>query len=260
MSTRKSRRSIRKPGDTPKEPPMDSRANFQLIIRDNLIKFLGRRFPEFCILQVVCRVSSKASSSTTGDARVASYKAAIDSVAARYYAHRPFMVEVLKKWLEINKDFVRDPLGYAASNSLPTPPPSARTDHPTISTIRDAPDHTLASTLTSNHVLAQIPSTVVNSPPVPTPKEAEVPDHIADSSPLTSTSGMEPCELDDPPSSTSPSDGRNVRVSIHRIFLFTWTNFFRFLPPLWNLVVGTLSSVVSLGPRPVLTSRMVHFL
>lgn len=155
---------------------------------------MGRRFPEFCILQATCRVNGKASSSATGDARVASYQAAINSVAARYYADRPFMVEVLNKWLETNQDFIRNPVGYAASNSLSTPPSAVR--------------------------------------------EVEVRERIADASPVLSPSGSEP--------SPSPpqSDGCDVRDPIRKFLPLTWTSPFHFLPPLWNLVIRTLYSVI----------------
>lgn len=177
---------------------------------------MGRRFPEFCIIQAACRVSVKASSSTTGDARVASYQAAINSVAARYYADWPFMVEVLNKWLEINQDFVRDPLGYAASNYLPAP------------------------VLTSDCALTQILSAVVEAPSSPFPKE---PGHTADSSPPASTSGMEPSDLDH--SLSSPNDRRDIRVPIYKLLPLTWTISFHFLRSLWNLMVSTLPTVVT---------------
>lgn len=197
---------------------------------------MGRRFPEFSILRAACLVSAKASSSTTGDARVASYRAAIDSVAARHYSDWPFMVEVLNKWLEINRDFIRDPLGHNAS---PPTPPSA---HPATSTIRDTPDHVLTPALTSDGALTQTPFITLDRPSSSPPSEAEIPECNPDSPPVNSTSGTEPGDLDDPPS--PPSDRRDLRVPIINFFPFTWTISFRFLPSLWNLVVDTLSSVV----------------
>jgi hypothetical protein len=186
-------------------------------------------------MQAACRVSLKASSSTTGDARVASYQAAINSVAARYYPDWPFMVEVLNKWLEMNQDFVRDPLGHTTSNPLLTPPSAFQKDHPTISTIRDASYIALTPAPTSDCTLTQTPSTPVDNPPLSLHSEAEVPECIADSSPAVSTS-----DLDD-----LPMDKSDVRIPIYRFLPLTWTSSFRFLPSLWNLIVGTFSSVVT---------------
>lgn len=201
---------------------------------------MGRRFPEFCILQAACRVSNKASSSATGDARVASYQAAINSVGARYYSDRPFMVEVLNKWLEMNQDFVRDPLGHAASNSLPTPSSAPPKDHPTISTIRDSPDHVLAPTPMSDRAPTQPPFTPVDNSSLSPPTEVEVPERIADSSPAASTSGRQSSDLDD-----LPRDRPEVRTPVHRFLPLTWTIPFGYFPSLWNLVVNTLSFVVT---------------
>ena len=198
---------------------------------------MGRRFPEFCILRAACRVSVKASSSTTGDARVASYQAAIDSVAARHYADWPFMVEVLNKWLEMNEDFIRDPLSYTASTSLPTPPSTTEKDRLAISMAPETPALTLA--------LAQIPPTVVGGPSLLFSGEAEVPEHVPDSSPIALTTGTEPSTMDDLPSSLIHRG--DIRAPIHKFLPFTWTAAFRFLPSLWNLVVTTLPSVLMLG-------------
>lgn len=235
---------------------MGSRTDFQLIIQDNLIKFvsavlaigssycdppsqMGRRFPEFCILRAACRVSLKASSSATGDARVASYQAAIDSVAVRYYADWPFMVEVLNKWLEMNQDFVRDPLGHVASNSLPTPTSAVEKDHPAISTIQATP------VLTSDRALAQIPCPSGDSSSLLLTREPDVPEHVTDSTPVASTSGTEPNDMGDPPS--SPNGGRDVSVPIHKPLLPSWNIPFRFFPSLWNFVVNSFSSLFTLS-------------
>ena len=116
---------------------------------------MGRRFPEFCIIRAACRVSVKASPSATGDGRVASYQAAIDAVAVQHYAHWPFMVEVLNRWLEMNRDFVRDPIGYVAPGSPPGPPTAVDDQSFTVSTTQDALNQTITSAaVTSGHRLA----------------------------------------------------------------------------------------------------------
>jgi hypothetical protein len=205
---------------------------------------MGRRFPEFCILLAACRVSLKASSSATGHDRVASYQAAINSVAKQYYEDRPFMVEVLNKWLEMNQDFVRDPVGYAASNSLPTPPSTPRKGHSTISTIQDVPDQTITSAApTSGHPLAQITSTVADSVPLSLPSDAEAPEPITDSCPAASTSRMGSNDLDDPTSSSN--SGHDVPVPTHKFLPLSWAQLFRSPPPLWNLRVCMLPSGVA---------------
>ncbi|KAF9792634.1 hypothetical protein BJ322DRAFT_61837 [Thelephora terrestris] len=227
MPTKKSRRHTTKPGDVPKQSPADSHPNLRPIIQENLTKFMGRRFPEFCTMRAICLVSAKASSTATGDARVASYQAAIDSVAKRYYADLPFMVEVLNKWLEMNQDFVRDPIGYTASHSSPTPPSTTTEDHTIIPAIQETPYQALA--LTHDGALIQLPPAAVDTVSSPLPSGDE---HTVDPSPPPTTSVIGPND------SHLPS---NNRLDLH--FPFFWTGTIPFFSSLWNLGVGTLSFV-----------------
>ena len=190
---------------------------------------MGRRFPEFCILRAVCLVCAKVSSSSTGDARVASYQAAINSVAKRYYADWPFMVEVLNKWLEMNQDFVRDPICYTASNSSPIPPSTTMEDN---SAIQETPHQAL--TLTSNNVFIHPPPTAVDTVSLPLSPGAE---HIRDPSLATPASGTELNDLGDP--HRPSNDKRDLHVP------FLWTGTTPFFPSLWGLGVDTLSLVVT---------------
>jgi len=180
---------------------------------------MGRRFPEFCTLRAACRVSVRASPFATGDGRVASYQAAIDSVGARHYIHWPFMVEVLNKWLETNQDFVRDPLGYVASSSSPT----AGKDRSFISTQDTASQTTV---LTSD---PQSSPTVAGSPTLSPPCHTEVSEHTVDS---PSATGTEPDSWANPPPSCGP-------IPIRKIAPFSWIDAFRFPLSLGNL--GTLT-------------------
>lgn len=184
---------------------------------------MGRRFPEFCTLRAVCLVNVKVSSSATGDARVASYQAAINSVAAQYYADWPLMVEVLNKWLEMNEDFVRDPHGCFSSNSLTPSPPRAIHDQALTPT-----------TLTSDH--AQIPPTIV--------EDVSLPPSIPLSSPGNSTSGIEP---DNPDYSSSSNNRRDVHFLVYKFFPSSWTGPFRFFPAFWTLGIRPFSSAVRSG-------------
>lgn len=243
MSARRSGRSTRKPIGMPKRPSTDSSPNVQLIIRGNLTKFMGRRFPEFCTLRAVCLVNGRVSSSAAGDARVASYKAAIDSVAKKYYGDWPFMVEVLNKWLEMNKDFIRDPIGYAASNPSPTPSPARGGDHSTASTMEEAPGQpTVPVATTPARTLTQSPSIDLDSVPLSLRGDTEGPKHTTGLPPVPSTSRVAPGDLDGPLS--YPIGGRDVDIP-PRKFPLSWTGTLHFLPSLWNLGVGMLSSVTT---------------
>lgn len=175
---------------------------------------MGRRFPEFCIIRAACRVSVKVSPSSTGDNRVASYQAAIDAVAVQHYAHWPFMVEVLNKWLEMNQDFVRDPVGYVAPSSQPDPSAVTIGDHSfTVSTTQDALNQTTSVAVTSGHRLA-------HDLPI-----ASLPESFGSAT----SSSLAPSAATDV--SHSPSnDECNVPVSIRRIFPLSWIGAFRLLP------------------------------
>lgn len=242
MPAKKARRSTRKPRDIPREPSVDSQPNVQLIIRDNLTKFMGRRFPEFCTLRAICLVNGKVSTSATGDARVASYQAAIDFVAKRYYADWPFMVEVLNKWLEMNKDFVRDPIGYATSAPLPTPPPVPRKGFPTTPTIQETPGRSFTSVvMTSDHTLSQISHPTVEDVPLSLHGDAEGPKDATDSSSATSATRVGPNDLGNPLSSSN--NRRDIHVSAHKPYTLSWAGILNFLPPFLNLGIGTLPSI-----------------
>jgi hypothetical protein len=192
---------------------------------------MGRRFPEFCIIRAACRVSVKASPSATGDNRVASYQAAIDAVAVQHYAHWPFMVEVLNKWLEMNQDFVRDPIGYVPPGPLPDPPTTTVDDHSfTVSTTHDAPDQAKAPVVVSGHRLA----------------------HDLPTAPLPDTFGSAISSSPAPSTTTdvshSPSnDESDVPVPIQGIFPLSWIGAFRLLP---LLVHRTSDSVKTCWLRP----------
>ena len=175
----------------------------------------------------------RASPFATGDGRVASYQAAIDSVGARHYTHWPFMVEVLNKWLEANKDFVRDPLGYVAPSSSPAPAPTAGKDRSTTSTQDSASQ---ATALTSGHEHAQSSPMVVGSPTLSPPCNTEASTRTIDSPPAASDAGTESDNWANPPPSCDP-------IPIRKIAPFSWIDIFRFTPPLGNL--GTLTTKTS---------------
>ena len=180
---------------------------------------MGRRFPEFCALRAACRVSVRASPFATGDRRIAAYQAAIDSVGARHYTHWPFMVEVLNKWLEANRDFVRDPLGCVVSSSSPAPAPTTTSIQDTASRI---------TTLIPGHATTQRSPAVADNQTLSPPCNAEASKQTADLSPAASATGMEP----------------NDRVNpIRKIVPFSWIDAFRFPPCLGNL--GTLTTRTS---------------
>ena len=204
---------------------MDSRTDFRSIIQDNLIRFvsavpshrlrpsnrapqMGRRFPEFCVLTAACRVSVRASPFATGDARVASYQAAINSIAERHYTHWPFMVEVLNKWLEANQDFVRDPSGYVAPNPSPAPTSTQDTASQTTATF---------AAVTSGH--AHTHGSPMAADVASSPCDAEAPECTTGSAPAASTTGMDLVDLPSP--------------------LLSWIGF---LPSLGSLGVGNLTS------------------
>ena len=203
---------------------------------------MGRRFPEFCILRAACRVSVKASSSAMGDNRVASYQAAIDAVAARHYADWPFMVEVLNKWLEMNKDFVRDPIGYVASNSTPGPASPTIKDHsPAIPTIRGTPSQTATSAaMTPGHRLTQSPPTATGNVPFPLSSDTGAFEHVAGSSPAASKTRTETNDPSGPPSPLNSE--RDVLMPTQKLLPLSWIGALRFLPPLGSLGAGPLTS------------------
>ena len=204
---------------------------------------MGRRFPEFCTLTAVCRVSSKASPSAAGGDRVASYQAAINSVAARYYADWPFMVEVLNKWLETNQDFVRDPIGYATSNSSHTPPPAQGKDPSKISTIKATSDQIITSIATTPApALTQISSTATGGIPPPLPIGVGSSEHLTSATPTASTCRMEPKGSHNPPSPSS--DEHDAPVPVDESLPFYSFRVSRSLPSLWNLGLSVLSSVI----------------
>ena len=195
---------------------------------------MGHRFPEFCALRAACRVSVRASSSATGDRRVASYQAAINSVAGRHYADWPFMVEVLNKWLEMNQDFVRDPLGYIAPDSSPAPAST------TITTVQSIPSEIVTSAaLPPHHTITQSPSTDDNVVS-PSSSDAEAPEYTAEPSPFASITGTEPNDLVNPPSPLN--DGREVLAPTQKIVPLSWIGAFRFPTPFGKLGAGNLTS------------------
>ena len=192
---------------------------------------MGRRFPEFCVLKAACRVSVKASSSATGEARVASYQAAINAVAAQHYADLPLVVEVLNKWLEMNQDFVRDPVGYIARDSSPSLVSATKEDHPTtISTIQNAADRPPT----------QSSSTSTDGVPLPISDDSGAPECVINSPPTASTTEPELNDLDD---TFSSSNGRrDVPVPVQKIWPPAWIAVVRFLPFLGSLGVGNPTS------------------
>jgi len=187
---------------------------------------MGRRFPEFCTLRAACRVSVRASPFATGDGRVAAYQAAIDSVGARHYTHWPFMVEVLNKWLETNRDFVRDPLGCVASSSSPVPVPTTGKDRSTTTSTQDTANRT--TTLTSGHARTQSLPTVADDQTLSPSCNAEAPKLAIGSSPAASATGTE---------------HNNWVNPIRKIVPLSWIEAFRFPPSLGNL--GTLTTKTS---------------
>lgn len=202
---------------------------------------MGRRFPEFCVLRAACRVSVKASPSATGDKRVASYQAAIDAVAVQHYADWPFMVEVLNKWLEMNQDFVRDPIGYVAPNPPPGPASLTINDHsPTIPTIYDTPSQiSTPAALTSSHQFTQNPSTVTDNASFPLPSDSGILEHVATPFPVALKTGTETSDLGGPP---SPLNGeRGVPIPIQNLLPLSWIGALRFLSPLRSFGVGPLT-------------------
>ena len=199
---------------------------------------MGRRFPEFCTLRAACRVSVRASPFATGDGRVASYQAAIDSVGAQHYTHWPFMVEVLNKWLETNQDFVRDPLGFVASNPPLTPPPTTRNDSSTTTPTQDSAGRT--ATLTSGHPRTQSSPTVVDDPALSPSCNTEASTRNAGSSPAASTTGTEPNNRDNPPTSLK---GGSVPIPIQKTLPLSWIDTLRFPPVLGSL--GNLATKTS---------------
>jgi len=203
---------------------------------------MGRRFPEFCIIRAACRVSVKVPSCATGDDRVASYQAAINAVAAQHYAHWPFMVEVLNKWLEMNQDFVRDPIGYVAPNPPSDPAPAdTDDDSPTISTIQDTPSQTTTSAfLTAGHLLTHSPSVVAEGVPFPPSSDGEAPERDACLSPVALTTGTETNDLDDPP--LLLNGGREVPMPFQKVLPFSWIGALPFLSSLGGPGVGPLTS------------------
>ena len=248
MATKKSRVSTRKPRDIPRKSSMDSRTDLRLIIQNNIIQFvriipsqglqrlnidrlpqMGRRFPEFCTLIAACRVSVRASPFAAGDDRVASYQAAINSVAGRHYTHWPFMVEVLNKWLEMNQDFVRDPLGHATSNSSPATGKS----HSSTTSAQDA------AALTSGHACTHGPSTEANDVTLPLSSDAEAPKYTDDSPPAISTTETKSNDFIDPPSCLNNGD---VPVPVQKLVQFSWIRAFRFPPSLASLGIRNLAS------------------
>ena len=202
---------------------------------------MGRRFPEFCILRAACRVSVKASPSATGDARIASYQAAIDAVATQHYADWPFMVEVLNKWLKMNRDFVRDPIGYVASDSSPSPTSATVDGHsPTMSTVQGSPSHTTTSAApVGSPPLTQDPSTATDDVPSPLSTDAEAFEYVAGSSSVASPAGTETDGLNDPPSTLN--GGRGIPVPIQKISSLSSIRALRFLPSLSSLGVSPLT-------------------
>ena len=203
---------------------------------------MGRRFPEFCVLRAACRVSVKASSSATGDKRVASYQAAIDAVAVQHYADWPFMVEVLNKWLEMNQDFVRDPVGYVASSSPPGPAsPIIKGHSPAISTIHDTPSQIATpAALTSSHQIAQNPSTATDNVPFSLSGDSEALERVASPTPAASKTGTETNDLGGPPSPLNSE--RGVPILIQKLLPLSWIGALRFLPLLGSFGVGPLTS------------------
>ena len=203
---------------------------------------MGRRFPEFCVIRAACRVSVKVSPSATGDKRVASYQAAINAVAVQHYADRPFMVEVLNKWLEMNQDFVRDPIGYVASDSPPGPASPTIKDHsPTISTIHDTPSQIATpAALTSSHQSTQNSSTATENVAFPLSSDSEAFEHATGPSPTTSKTGTGTNDLGSPP---SPLNGeRGLPTPIQKLLPLSWIGALRFLSPLGSFGLGSLTS------------------
>ena len=198
---------------------------------------MGRRFPEFCTLTAACRVSVRASSSATGDGRVASYRAAIESIGRQHYTHRPFMVEVLNKWLETNQDFIRDPLSYVAPDSSPAPTLATTT---TVASTQ-AQDRT-ANQTTASATPACGPPTTAGDVALPLSRGVEVSKHTVDSSPAASTTGTEPSGSDDPTSTPPSSGASSAPIPILKTIPLPWVGAFHFPPSLGNLGVGNLTT------------------
>ena len=186
----------------------------------------------------------RASLSATGDDRVTSYQAAINSVAGRHYEHWPFMVEVLNRWLEANRDFVRDPLSYAASSSSPVLVSSADKDYSSTASTEDTVSQTAASAApTPGHPQTQSPPTAADSVTLPLSSDAEAPEYAVNPSPAVSTTCTEPSDLVDPPSRLNDEGG--VPVPIRGVIPLSWIGAFRLLPSLGNVGVRYLTSMIA---------------
>ncbi|KAF9646598.1 hypothetical protein BDM02DRAFT_3118431 [Thelephora ganbajun] len=134
----------------------------------------------------------------------------------------------------MNQDFVRDPVGYVASNSSPV------SSSATIPTTRDTPSQTTTSAaLSYSHVPTQSPPVVVDSASLMPSNDAQAPEYIADSSSDASMTETGSDDLINTPSSLN--DGRDVPTPIRIFLLPSWIGIFRFLPSLWSLGVGTFS-------------------
>ena len=137
----------------------------------------------------------------------------------------------------MNQDFVRDPIGYVASNSPPGPASPTVEDHSSaISTIHDTP----SQTATSGHRLTQSPSTATDSVPLPLSNDSEAFEHVAGSLPAASKTGTGANDLGGPPSPLN--NERDFPMPIQKLLPLFWIGALRFLPPLGNLRVGPLTS------------------
>ena len=158
------------------------------------------------------------------------------------------MVEVLNKWLEMNQDFVRDPIGYVAPTPPPDPvPATTQGDSPTISTTQDDPNQTSTSAfLTAGHQLTHCPSAVADDVPFPPSGNGEASEGTAGLSPAALTTGTEANVMDDPP--LPLNGGRDAPVPVQKISPLSWIGVPRFLSLLGGLGVNLLDSENTSSP------------
>jgi hypothetical protein len=144
------------------------------------------------------------------------------------------MVEVLNKWLEMNQDFVRDPLGYVAPDS------SSVSASATITTLQSTPSEIATSAAPPpNHSITQSSSTD-DDVASPSSSDAEAPEYTAEPSQFSSTTGTESNGSVNPPSTLN--DGREVLAPTQKIVLLSWIGAFHFPAPFGKLGASSLTS------------------
>ena len=154
------------------------------------------------------------------------------------------MVEVLNKWLEMNQDFVRDPLGYIASNPSSALASAIGKDYPTTTSTLDVTiQATTSIALIPSDAHSQRPPTATGDATPPLSGDAGAPGSTADSPLAVSTTGTEPNDLVDPPSSSD--DGGGTPVPLLGVAPLSWIGALRLLSSLGNLGVGKLTSVIA---------------